>query len=153
LLEYRNHAEYQLEVRMAKTPDAVFKFLTELKDKLMPQGQAELLRLLQLKKQEKQELKLPFDGKINSWDTSYYNNILLQKEYQVDREEVKQYFPLEHVTSSMLELYQKLLSLRFEEITSSSLANFWHPDVRSFIVKDATSNNLIGQFYLDLFPR
>lgn len=151
LLGYKNHAEFQLEVRMAKTPDAVLKFLNELKDKLLPQGRKDLDKLLQLKKQEKLENKLPFDGKMNSWDTSYYNNLLLQRDFQVNREEVKQYFPLEHVTNSMLELYQKILGLKFEEISIPN--SVWHPDVRSFLVFDSTSNTLIGQFYLDLFPR
>jgi thimet oligopeptidase len=36
ILGYKNHAEYILEVRMAKSPKAVKKFLTELTDKLKP---------------------------------------------------------------------------------------------------------------------
>jgi thimet oligopeptidase len=36
ILGYKNHAEYILEVRMAKSPNAVKKFLTELSDKLKP---------------------------------------------------------------------------------------------------------------------
>ena len=36
ILGYKNHAEYILEVRMAKSPNTVKKFLTELSDKLKP---------------------------------------------------------------------------------------------------------------------
>jgi thimet oligopeptidase len=54
------------------------------------------------------------------------------------------------VTRGMLEVYQDLFSLRFEEATD---APTWHPDVRMFDVYDRSSNAFMGQFYLDLWPR
>ena len=50
----------------------------------------------------------------------------------------------------MLAIYQEVLGLKFSEVFSS---NVWHPDVRIFEVQDAASNELVGHFYLDLFPR
>src|SRR5258708_34054969 len=54
------------------------------------------------------------------------------------------------VTDGLLSTYQKLLSLKFTEITP---ANAWHKDVRLFRVADARSGKLVGHFYLDLYPR
>lgn len=41
-----------------------------------------------------------YDGKINAWDTSYYENILLETKYQLYPEEIKKYFSLENTVTS-----------------------------------------------------
>ena len=50
----------------------------------------------------------------------------------------------------MLEIYQEVLGLVFCEVFSQ---NIWHEDVKIYEVQDAKTNELIGHFYLDLFPR
>ena len=50
----------------------------------------------------------------------------------------------------MLDLYQQILGLKFQEIKSNEL---WHEDVRMFAVFDSQTNNFLGHLYLDLFPR
>jgi len=54
------------------------------------------------------------------------------------------------VVKTTLEIYQQILSLRFEEVEGATV---WHSDVRCFSVFDKTSNEFMGHFYLDLFPR
>ncbi|KAI8918161.1 hypothetical protein DFJ77DRAFT_428180 [Powellomyces hirtus] len=149
LLGYESHASYILETRMAKTPETVNKFLANLRTRLTPFAESELEHLLDLKKQEQAALGLSSDNKINSWDFNYYNRLLLEKEYQVDDEHIKEYFSLEVVTQGMLQLYQTVLSLKFTEVKNPSV---WHEDVRLFDVADA-SGDFMGQFYLDLHPR
>src|SRR4029079_18843488 len=70
--------------------------------------------------------------------------------YQVDPEEVRQYFPLDVVTDGLMATYQKLFNVKFTEMKP---ANAWHQDVQLFQVTDAKTGQLIGHFYLDLFPR
>ena len=41
-----------------------------------------------------------FDGSFNAWDSSYYQRILLENEYSVDQEQIKQYFSLETTIQS-----------------------------------------------------
>jgi thimet oligopeptidase len=62
LLGYKNHAEYNLAIRMAKTPEKVLHFLTELNTKLEAPAKKEIATLLQLKEREKKERNEPFDG-------------------------------------------------------------------------------------------
>ena len=50
----------------------------------------------------------------------------------------------------VLDIYQELLSVKFTEITGTQT---WHNDVSLYSVDDAISNNRMGYFYLDLFPR
>lgn len=41
-----------------------------------------------------------FDGTFNAWDSSYYQRILLENEYSVDQEQIKQFFSLETTIQS-----------------------------------------------------
>ncbi len=51
--------------------------------------------LLDFKHAEKLANKELFDGRINSWDSSYYSNQVLDKKYKVDQEALREYFPME----------------------------------------------------------
>ena len=46
----------------------------------------------------------------------YYGNQIQKTDYNLDTEELKKYFPLETVVSGMLDIYQRLLGLKFTEI-------------------------------------
>ena len=98
---------------MAKTPIAVEKFLTDLSSKLGVLWRREKKVLLDLKEEESKELDIEFDGRINKEDFWYYANQVEKKDYSVDNEKLKEYFPLGKVTQGMLEIYQRLLGLKF----------------------------------------
>ncbi len=74
----------------------------------------------------------------------------MEQEYQVNEEEIKEYFPLETVTSGMLDLYERVLGLKFTEVKNATV---WHSDVQLFRVTNSADDQLVGHFYLDLFPR
>lgn len=150
LLGFPTHADYILKIRMAKSVQNVLEFENGLKDKLIPFGLKEKEKLLKLKEEEKKELGHSFDGEINAWDFRYYHRLLLEKEYEVNDDEIKEYFPIEVVTKALLEIYQEILGFRFEEVEKPYV---WHEDVQLFSVCDKDSNDFIGHFYLDLYPR
>ena len=135
---------------MAKSPETVANFLSELKEKLIPLATKELEVYRKLKQEESSRLNIEYDDVIRSFDTMYLNRVNLEKNYQIDEEEIKQYFPLEVVTKGMLEVYEQILSLKFTKVENPKV---WHPDVQMFVVHDASTNDFVGQFYLDMFPR
>ncbi|KAL1916923.1 uncharacterized protein VTP21DRAFT_5120 [Calcarisporiella thermophila] len=153
LLGYETHASFVLEPRMAKSVENVFKFLNELREKLTPIGIEELEKLKRLKKEETSTNGLGNNDQINYWDYLYYNRLLLEKEYSVDEEAIKEYFSLEKVTEGMLGIYQRVLGLRFV-LMPKERAKTWHPDVVQYEVYDNTeSKEFMGHIYLDLHPR
>ncbi|KAF9497716.1 metallopeptidase MepB [Pleurotus eryngii] len=153
LLGYDTWADYITEVKMIKNAKGVFDFLDDLENKLRPVGLKEREILLELKKKEHEEKGYPFDGQFYLWDYRYYERLYIEKSLDLDDSLVKEYFPVSVVVPTILDIYQNLLGVRFEEIKGSSK---WHPDVQQFAVwkKDAKDESgFVGYCYLDLFPR
>jgi len=152
LLGYDSWAEYICSQRMSGSYGAVDEFLSSLETKLRDAGKENLNTLLKLKEAHCKELGVHFDGQINAWDQGFYNNLLLKRDYGVDSEKIKEYFPLDHVVKTTLDIYQELLGLTFTELPVGSYWS-WHKDVRCFQVKDTAGGHIIGHFFLDLHPR
>lgn len=168
LLGFENHAAYILDVRMAKTPAAVGTFLTSLNTKLGPLYAKEQAALLALKQEEVQkglsaaedDVKANFAAadvsKLNPFDRAYYSRIYEEREFNVDHEKLKEFFPLEHVTQAMFGIYERIFSIK---IVKSS-APTWHESVSFYKVFEAAADapageqgKELGQFYMDLHPR
>jgi len=50
----------------------------------------------------------------------------------------------------LLKIYENLLGLKYNKVDN---AEVWHPEVTLYEVIDVKSSNVIGHFYLDLYPR
>ncbi|XP_067086775.1 thimet oligopeptidase [Osmerus mordax] len=150
LLGFSSHADFVLEMNMAKSGNKVDTFLEELAHKLKPLGEEERAVILKLKEKECLKRGRPFNGELYAWDTRYYMTQVEETQYAVDQNQLKEFFPMEVVTQGLLEIYQELLGLSFELVEGAPV---WHPDVSLYCVKDSTSGQELGQFYLDLFPR
>lgn len=167
ILGYKNHAEFRIEDKMAKTPKTVNDFLGDLRTRLAPGGKKEVEKLLALKKEDMEgrgKVK-SFDGKYYLWDHRYYDTMMLQKEYSLDQEKIAEYFPLETTIRGMLQIFEEIFGLAFVEITGEDRDAIaasgkgsdivWHEEVQVFSVWDDESegNGFVGYLYLDLFPR
>ena len=120
----------------------------DLKEKLTPLSDKENLKLKELKAKD---LNLPVeDINIELWDIFYYHEMLRKEEYDVDQNEIKEYFPIDSVIEGVLDVYQTVLNVEFKE---SDEPNVWHEDVKEFKVTDKTNGRTLGLFYLDLYPR
>ena len=161
-LGYKNFAAEAIETKMAKTPEAVFKFLDDLKDKVRS-AYGRHRRKLSCAKQFASGGKTGKDTcKLNSWDHSFYGQVITREDFKYDPQEVREYFPVDVVVAGVLEVYQKVLGLRFAEQKAPPSTKMWHPDLRWFNVTDAsksgedyakTSGAFVGEFVLDIFPR
>uniref|UniRef100_A0A672GXU2 Peptidase M3A/M3B catalytic domain-containing protein n=1 Tax=Salarias fasciatus TaxID=181472 RepID=A0A672GXU2_SALFA len=150
LLGFATHADFVLEMNMAKSSRRVADFLDELARRLKPLGEQERAVLLRLKEAECRKRGVAFSGTLHAWDTRYYMTQVEETQYSVDQNQLKEYFPLDVVTAGLLDIYQELLGLRFTRGASISV---WHPEVSCYAVHDRESGEALGVFYLDLHPR
>ena len=145
ILGYKNYASYTQEIKMAKNPENVEIFLNDLKNKLEPLVKKELEMFKYLKEEElgKNEKTTILEA-----DYQYYSRINEEKSSGIENDKLKEYFPMEHVLSSMLDFYQAIFHVTFAKLDSLQT---WHPEVITYAVLNKADNNLIGVFYLDLY--
>jgi thimet oligopeptidase len=144
LLGFKTWAAYQLDAKMAKTPERVLALLDKVDSVSLPKARAEVAVLADMKKADGDQT--PFV----SADYYFYENRLEKTKYDVDEEALRQYFPVGKVISSVFRIYQRLLGVHFEEIKP---AMSWAPGVTEYSISDAASGMPIGWFFVDLYPR
>ncbi|MFQ6676483.1 MAG: M3 family metallopeptidase, partial [Fidelibacterota bacterium] len=146
VLGYSSYAAYRTEDRMAGYPAAVWEFEQDLEQSLQQKASRDYREMLKIKSER--------TGKpatvIHPWEKWFYENQLLETKYRVDPEEVKNYFEVGRVIEGLFAITQRLFNLDYREVENPSV---WHEDVRMYEVRDRGTQELIGRFYLDLFPR
>jgi len=145
ILGYKTHADFVLETKMAKNVDAV----TNLYEDLIPKLQKNALS--EFKNMQQAKLRREGNDSLQSYDYQFYDE-LAKKKLGINNEKIRKYFPLEHVTTQILNIYQEILGLTFVRITPEK-HQIWHESVSLYEVHDSESGSTIGYFYLDLFPR
>jgi oligopeptidase A len=146
LLGYDCYAQVSLAPKMAETPQQVLDFLNELAIKAKPYAEKDLAELHQF---AVDKLNL---SQLEAWDMAYVSEKLRIERYAFSDQEVKQYFPEDKVLSGMFGLVETLYGIHIHEAEPARNIQRWHPDVRFFDVLDS-EDNLLGQFYLDLYAR
>ena len=143
LLGHETYADFQLAVRMAKSPARVRELLDRLWKAALPVAKGEARELLAL-------LVKDHPGEqLQPWDWWYYAEKLRKAKYDLDDSELRPYFKLDNVLSGVFAVAQKLYGLTFHEREDLPV---YHKDVRTFEVKEKDGSHL-GLFYVDYFPR
>ena len=143
LMGYKTHADFRLEINMAKNPANVYKLLDQL-----------WAPALKMAKKEAQTLQSMIDKeggnfKLESWDWWYYTEKLRKEKYALDDELLRPYFELNNVRNAAFNVANKLYGLKFVEKTD--VPNY-HKDARVFEVLEADGSHL-GILYTDYFYR
>ena len=145
LLGYNSYAEYATADRMAKNPATVWNFENNLIDKVKEKAKYDYNELLKVKRAY---LKDPSVNVIQPWEAGFFNDRLLKEKYQLDQNQVKEYFELNNVLNGLFAVAQQLFDVQFKEIKDPSV---WQSDARLFeVIQDG---KVISHFYLDLYPR
>lgn len=157
LLGYPSWAHYVTETRMSGSPEKVTAFMAGIQQMAGPGFKADMESLRAAKVAHLIERGECTDADadavtVEAWDLSFYHNLVLKRDYGVNTEKIKEYFPLDHVVAVTMETYQDLLGLTFTEIPQGQF-DTWFDGVRLFHVKDTASGEQMGHFYLDLHPR
>ncbi len=145
-LGYANWADFQLEVKMAKNGKTAIEFEEKLRDGLQPKMESELAEFRKLKAAETGDA----NAQINLWDFRYYAEQLRKTKFNVDSEQLRNFFPLQNALNGMFAIYQRIFSLKFERVEPPYK---WVDDLQLWAVTDSETAEPLGFFYLDLFPR
>jgi thimet oligopeptidase len=146
ILEYESWAAYVLELRMAKQPQSVHDFLTDLRAKVDPKRVLDVEGMREAKRAHMKDAS----AEVQLWDFRFYHNYLMKTRFAVNDFEVAKYFPLDAVLEGLFDTMQTLLNVRFEPVEP---ANAWHPDVKLYRLLDGVDGSEVAYFYMDLFPR
>lgn len=143
LFGYETFAEFQLEDKMAKTPEAAYDLLMTIWNAALPKAKAEAAELQKMMDAEGKGEKL------EAWDWWYYTEKLRQEKYALSESELRPYFSLDNVRKGAFMVSEKLFGMQFRPVEGLDL---YHPEVETFEVLDADGSHL-ALFYTDYFPR
>jgi thimet oligopeptidase len=138
---------YKVRSRMAKSREIVTGFLDGLKDKLADRNKEDFDQLLAYKK------SIDLNAtQLNAWDIGYMSNQLKKKNFSVDEEEIRKYFPADVVINGLFSVYSDMLGVTYKDVTADH--KMWADGVKLYEIRenDATKR-LIGYFYADFYPR
>ena len=145
LMGYETYAHMALDGNMAQTPKTVMDFLNKNLAAYRPRAEEHLEKI--------KKLALDMDGitDFRASDYSYYNNINMQRAFNIDNQEVRQYFSLDNVLKGVMSHSEKLFGIKFTP--ADGKYPVYHDDVNVYDVHDKKSGKLIGIFYGDYFAR
>lgn len=143
LLGYATYAHFQLEERMAETPEKVNSFMHELLEKAKPAAEREFKEL--------EEFAKDLEGieKLQKWDAAYFGEKLKQKLFDLDDEQLKPYFELNNAIQGVFMVAERLYGLKFKEVFD---VDTYHPEVKTYKVIDENGKD-VSLFYADFHPR
>ena len=86
---------------------------------------------------------------LKPWDATFVQESLRRKNYDIDDEALRPYFPLDQVMEGLFGIVQRVFGL---SVAPKDIAEVWHPDVRYYEIRDGDAA-VLGGFYTDWFPR
>jgi len=144
LLGFKNYADWKLKDQMAKTPEAVAKFMAQLVPAATAKAKVEAADIQALIDKQKGGFKL------QPYDWNYYSEQVRKAKYDLDEKEVKPYFELDKVLQNgVFYAATQLYGITFKERHDLPV---YQQDVRIFDVMDQDGSQ-IGLFYGDYFKR
>jgi peptidyl-dipeptidase Dcp len=143
LLGYKTHGHFILEENMAGNAENVMNLLNQL-----------WTPAIKVAKQEAADIQKMIDAeggdfKLAPWDWRYYSEKVRKEKYDIDEQELKEYFSLDAVTEGVFQVCKNLFGISFTELKD---APKYHEEVSVWEVKEADGSHL-GVLYMDFHPR
>ncbi len=146
LLGYESWAELSLSTKMAKEINNVEKLLEEIRKPAFKTAKNELVKLNKFSKDN----GFPKSENLQSWDISYWAELLRKEKLNLDQESLRPWFPLNDVLKGLFKLSEKLFEIKVIEAINE--APIWNDDVLFFNILNKDDEK-IASFYLDPYSR
>jgi thimet oligopeptidase len=143
LLGFENWADYITADKMIGSSGRAAEFIDKVWKLAAPRADQDYEELLrQLAK------TAPAPEAVCDWQKAWLENQVKRERYDVDANEVRQYFPYDRVLAGLLEITAEIFDLQYIAATD---AERWHPSVLVYdVVRGETK---LGRIYLDMHPR
>ncbi|HET6565578.1 MAG TPA: M3 family metallopeptidase, partial [Xanthomonadales bacterium] len=146
LLGYNNFAEWQVQNRMAKTPEAAMDLMLAVWPAAIARVDEEVADMQAIADAAGDDIT------IAPWDYRYYSEKVRKAKYDLDSDEVKQYLQLDKLRDAMFFVAGEIFHFNFTPVPEGSVPVF-HPDVKVWEVTHRDTGELVGLWYLDPFAR
>jgi len=146
LLGYNNFAEWQVQNRMAKTPEAAMELMLGVWPAAIARVDEEVADMQAVAAGEGADIT------IAPWDYRFYAEKVRKAKYDLDSDQVKQYLQLDKLRDAMFFVAGEIFNFKFSPVPEGSVPVF-HPDVKVWEVTDRDSGEAVGLWYLDPFAR
>ncbi|MCH8533507.1 MAG: M3 family metallopeptidase [Flavobacteriaceae bacterium] len=143
LLGYDTYADYALETTMAKDRSTVEEFLLKLWKPALIVAEREI---------EDIAILLAEDGikdQVQPWDYKYYLEKIKKDKFDINNQEVAEYFSLDQVREGIFTVTDQLFGLQFKELEDVPV---YHEDVTVWEVSEKDGTH-VGVLYMDMHPR
>jgi thimet oligopeptidase len=146
LLGFPTFTHLDLSSQMVKSPERAQEFLNRLQENSIAKATQEIK---DFSADLPESVKLT-NGKFSAWDLAFVKDHYKKTKFNLDENEIANYFPVEPTIKGLLSIYEKFFNLEFKQSPPQAL---WDKEVRVVQVIDKNINQVIGFLLLDLFPR
>jgi thimet oligopeptidase len=108
-----------------------------------PKAEREYAVILKRKQQD-----VPQATVVNSWERTYYAELVRRADYAFDSQSVRPYFPFDRVKQGLLDVTGRLFGVTYRRIADAPV---WDPSVEAYEMLE--DGKMVGRFYLDMHPR
>ena len=145
LLGFGSHAEWRMQDTMAKTPAKAM----DLMMRVWPAAKARVAE--EVRDMQSLATKSGARLTIEPWDYRYYMEKVRKQRFDLSQDDIKPHFELSNMINGMFWAAGELYDLDFKENTGA--VPVFHPDVRTFEVRNRKSGDIVGLFYMDNYAR
>ncbi|HET6628022.1 MAG TPA: M3 family metallopeptidase [Nocardioidaceae bacterium] len=143
ILGYDDWPSYDAEVKMIGDGAAIPQFIDRISAAAEASARRDYAVLL-----DRLRVDVPEADTVDSTDKSYYAEVIRRESFDVDAQEVREYFDFAKVRAGLLEVTGRLFDLEYVDVPD---APGWHEDVATYDVR--ADDVLLGRIRLDLHPR
>ena len=143
LLGYPDWPTFDAEVKMIGSGEQIPAFIERIAELADGPGRRDLDVLLTRKRQDD-----PDASSLDSSDSAYYAELVRREQFDVDAQQVRQYFRFPDVRAGLLDVTGRLFGVTYRTAADAAA---WHEDVAVYdVLREGTA---LGRIYLDLHPR
>ena len=144
LLGFKDYGSYMTDNVMAKTVDNAEDLLMKIWEPAVARVHEEVAEMQSYANNHGDNIT------IAPWDYYYYAEKVRKEKYDLDENEVRQYFALDSVRNGIFSMTERLYGVKFTEMPD---APKYYPEVNVYDVTDANTGEHIAVFMTDYYPR